>query len=823
MSDKIRNLFLNPAEEYTPIPFWFWNDSLTEEEIKRQIQDFYEKGVNGFVIHPRIGLPKEIEYLSDVFMKYVTCAVEEAKKRNMKVILYDEAMYPSGSAHGMVVKNHPEYASKALKMTEYKAGGEFHKKLSNQEAERIVSVQAVKKMSHKEILPESIRKLPVVNNEIHFITEDSGNWSVLLFAETFTGGHIRGIHFGEDDGEKDAPASSNLLNMDAMEEFIKLTHERYYQVLKEYFGNTITGIFTDEPGIMGRGNMKGFIPWTGGFLDYYIEKGNCELDLPFLWFEDREKSAAAKRNYDETVNKRMEESYYKPISEWCEKHQIALTGHPEASDNIGFLKYFHIPAQDLVWRWVAPENGLALEGINSTMAKCSSDSARHRGIRRNGNECFACCGKDKIEWAFTADDMKWYMDWLFVRGVNLLFPHAFFYSIDGPKRVGERPPDVGPNNIWWPYYRQISDYMKRMSYLMTDSVNLAQVAVLCGAYHLPWKIVKPLYENQIEFNYLENELFLSEECVIAGSRIKIAGYQYKVLLIEDRLLVNKKNTDKIQRFAESGGLVLVYDQEDVKLPVNNITLLRSLEESVNRISEVAERDFYPASPVKDLRVSHIRKERSEFYVLVNEGEEEIRTLVTLKTLGSIERWDALKGTMEKADIIRKVGESSMDIDLFMKRREAVVLFVDTTKSPEITPACEKSHQEIILPDKEWYMGTNMDNLTKTVGLIPWNERSGFKNFSGSMIYKTVFRVNQSPGYKKAELDLGKVHEIAQVTFNNREAGVQMWTPYTFDVTDLIKEGENILIIEVKNTLANKICGRSLTSGLLGPVSLTLFY
>ena len=27
------------------------------------------------------------------------------------------------------------------------------------------------------------------------------------------------------------------------------------------------------------------------------------------------------------------------------------------------------------------------------------------------------------------DDMKWYMDYLFVRGTNLLCPHAFFYSV----------------------------------------------------------------------------------------------------------------------------------------------------------------------------------------------------------------------------------------------------------------------------------------------------------------------------------------------------------------------------------------------------------
>ena len=47
----------------------------------------------------------------------------------------------------------------------------------------------------------------------------------------FTGGTIRGIHFGEDDGEAGAPKSADILNPDAVDEFIRLTHDRYYENL----------------------------------------------------------------------------------------------------------------------------------------------------------------------------------------------------------------------------------------------------------------------------------------------------------------------------------------------------------------------------------------------------------------------------------------------------------------------------------------------------------------------------------------------------------------------------------------------------------------
>jgi hypothetical protein len=31
--NKLRQQFLEPADEFTPVPFWFWNDLLTKEEI----------------------------------------------------------------------------------------------------------------------------------------------------------------------------------------------------------------------------------------------------------------------------------------------------------------------------------------------------------------------------------------------------------------------------------------------------------------------------------------------------------------------------------------------------------------------------------------------------------------------------------------------------------------------------------------------------------------------------------------------------------------------------------------------------------------------
>ena len=40
MVKNLKEKFIIPDDEFTPIPFWFWNGPLNEKEIKRQIHDF---------------------------------------------------------------------------------------------------------------------------------------------------------------------------------------------------------------------------------------------------------------------------------------------------------------------------------------------------------------------------------------------------------------------------------------------------------------------------------------------------------------------------------------------------------------------------------------------------------------------------------------------------------------------------------------------------------------------------------------------------------------------------------------------------------------
>ena len=66
----------------------------------------------------------------------------------------------------------------------------------------------------------------------------------------------------------------------------------------------------------------------------------------------------------------------------------------------------------------------------------------------------------------------------------------------------ERPPDVGMHNIWWAEFDKLVTYMKRLSWLLTDSVNQSRWAVLSSDDRLEWKQTAHFYQAQVEFNYL---------------------------------------------------------------------------------------------------------------------------------------------------------------------------------------------------------------------------------------------------------------------------------------------------------------------------------
>ncbi len=123
---------------------------------------------------------------------------------------------------------------------------------------------------------------------------------------------------------------TDLMNPEAVDCFIEMTHELYARHFGEYMGSLIKGFFTDEPDIafFSYENKEDVLrlPYYNGLEnDYFNETGN-ELHEDII--------SGLKNNsdfYQHTTNRLCAEkfrlNFAKKISAWCAKYNMVLTGH----------------------------------------------------------------------------------------------------------------------------------------------------------------------------------------------------------------------------------------------------------------------------------------------------------------------------------------------------------------------------------------------------------------------------------------------------------------------------------------------------------------
>lgn len=621
--------FKDPPHEFSVIPFWFWNDTLKDEEIIRQIADFEAHGVYGFVIHPRIGLPENVKWLSAEMIHAMDLAIKEASRRKMYVVLYDEGMYPSGSSSGQVVTRNPEFAAHGLSKIDLKPG------------------ETIK-------LPEGNKLITVINRP-----RDER----LAVVEQPSGGNIRGLHYigeGSNQLKEESPPAGDILNPEAVTCFMELVYDRYAKEFGKYFGTTVLGIFTDEPSPLGRDGAYGVVPGNASLLSQIQKILGYDI-TPFLadlWYNDTPDSKKHRIDYNSAINICLEENYYKRLGKWCKDHGISLMGHPAGSMDIGAERYFQIPGQDLVWRYVEP-GPKALEGQHSTVAKCASSAMLHQGLRRNSNELYGAYGH-----SLTYDEMEWLANWCFVRGQNLLIPHAFFYSIRGP-RFDERPPDVGPNASWWSKYKTFADACRRLSWINTDSKQICDLAIICETSWLPDKSAKICYQHQRDFNYLELCHF-GKDAKVDSKGVHIAGMNYGAIIIDSLSYLPPEVSLLLKKLARNGRLI-INENSGYSSMFKGTIVYKTPENLITAINNKILADLSLTTPSENIRYRHVVKGSDHYYIVFNEGESVVSTKLKIPVKGNRQFLDP--STAEVVNV-------SDDDDIHFKPHELKILRIN---------------------------------------------------------------------------------------------------------------------------------------------------
>lgn len=489
--------FAAPPVESRPWAFWFLNDDLPTDELLAQLDAFAAAGFGTVCPCARIGLGERTGYLTDAWWALVRRIVDHCAALGLRVVLYDEASYPSGAANGLVVAEDPAFASRCLVPARVEVElcpdevrlvrPNLGRSLWNRRVATVVTTASGPRL----VTPDAAGLVRLDAAEL-----GAGTVRVEAFFDCPSGGTIRGAHAWQDDGSPLAPASADLLNPDAVATFLRVTHDAYAEHLGPWLGTTVVALFTDEPAPQGRNARPDGIAWTPGLeADLAAVAGVDEAEVLLHLPEVFTPGSAWHGHHEQAVADRMRRVWYDAQRAWCDAHGLALTGHPERPDEVAALSAFTWPGQDTVWRWVLPGE-TALFGPESAGPRTAASAAvlRGGGVPVVNEVCGA------YGWGLTLGEVKWLLDWLAVRGTTDFLMHALFASVRG-NRAFESEPDLGLHNAWWPHLPQLLAYAARLSALNAALVERPRVAVVVAGDRVPADEVAPLYTHQVGFVY----------------------------------------------------------------------------------------------------------------------------------------------------------------------------------------------------------------------------------------------------------------------------------------------------------------------------------
>ncbi len=559
-------LFQNPSTEYRGAPFWSWNCRMTRERVRQGYAELQKMGMGGAHLHCRTGL--KTPYLSGEFMDLVHESLQEAKKRDMQLWLYDEDRWPSGYGGGFVTGDH-RYRSRFLVFSPENIEGKYFRPAY------ISGAQAVRSMERELLQCYGVR---IENGWLK-------DYCLLEEEQEPPRGYDKWYAYREVSGDNpwfNNEAYLDTLNPEAVERFIQTVHERYEKKVGKEFGKHIPAIFTDEPqfchkGRLGYADSKEcvIIPYTDNLEDsFYSTYGESLLKkLPELFWELGEDEVSQIRyRYHDHVCERFVRSYAVQIGNWCKERNIALTGHmmeePELMSQTAALgeamrsyKAFEIPGIDIL-----------CDRREFSTAKQAQSAVHQYGREGMLSELYGV-----TNWDFDFRGHKLQGDWQAALGVTIRVPHLNWVSMAGEAKR-DYPAAIGYQSPWYQEYKMIEDHFARVNTAVTRGIPLVRIGVIhpVESYWLYWgteektndirhelemdfhKLIDWLLYGLLDFDFISESLFAEQTDLtqIGNGKLPVGAMEYDAVIVPNCITLRKTTVERLEKFREQGGKVI---------------------------------------------------------------------------------------------------------------------------------------------------------------------------------------------------------------------------------------------------------------------------
>ena len=635
--------FRTPPPEYGMVLWWGWDGPMNEEVIIRDLDTIKARGFPAVMIEAGYGMTAP--YLSPGWFELVRFAVDQARRRGMRVWVEDEGKYPSGFAGGKFSAERPDLRMQALVAAE-KIAAASGETLARKLPPQTLGALAVNLAGNRS------QVLDVRSGELRW-TAPEGKWQVLLVQHQFRTSPTRAVS-NPTRGKDTNNSLCDYLNPEATRQFLAWTHEQYKKYIGAEFGRTFLGFMGDEPDY----SISG-IPWTPAMTAEFERKKGYDLRPHLASFFAPQLTGEARRvkaDYWDVFSDLFRENFFRVQAEWCARNNLEYLVHLNHEDMMMALvrsegdyfkamRYVQAPGVDAIWNQIWPDKV-------ADFPKLASSAAHLFGRPRAFTESFAAY---KIR--PTVEQAKWVLDYQMVRGINLVQIMFLPSSANGP-----RPPSGFLGSEQFP---ALARYVNRATYLLAMGRPTAEI----GVYHptsTMWlgeedanrstlALAQQLLERQRDFDFVDEQALSSLLTLQKGAFRTPSGNEYRAILVPGAGVISRAALDRLRTFVKSGGRVVFLGRTPSLVAGSSILkadqagdLGWAVFEPAGALTErvlaaLPAPDVALDQPAPSVKYVHRRWRDADAYFFFNESAQAQSRKATLAGSGQVQVWDAATG------------------------------------------------------------------------------------------------------------------------------------------------------------------------------------
>lgn len=579
--------------------------------------------------------------------------------------------------------------------------------------------------------------------------------------------------------------------------------------------------------------------------------GSLEESERFLW------------DLRQTAQELVLENHAQHVKRYAHRHQLSLSIEPYDMNPTADLELGAVADVPMAEFW---SKGF---GFNATYSVIEATSIAHvMGKSLVPAEAFTA--QDNEAWKQYPGSMKNQGDWAFAAGINRFVYHTFQNqflpdSLKPGATMGSYGVHWDRSQTWWPMADAYHTYVSRCQYLLQQGRTVADVLYLTPEGS-PLVFVPPA--SAISGDVIGDRRGYNFDGCSPGQLMKAAvkqhqvvfpgGATYQLLVLPAYASMTPQLLTKIDELVKQGATVVGspplrspslvdYPDCDRKVALLSKTIWGALDPPVEITyrnygrgqviwggaiskqtdhlypfyeettavlkSKGLQEDFHANGPV---RYTHRTEENRDLYFVSNTTDKPIKILAQFRTIkGAPELWNAVTGKISPLYEF-KVDQYSTTVPLQLAAYESC--FVLFSKENKWLPS--GIHKETMLStlltlDGSWEVcfDPKWGGPAHTVfhELSDWTKNSdeGIKYYSGIASYHKKFDLtsaNKMEGVSPLYLDVGNIKHMARIIVNGKDLGVVWTAPWRIDISDVVKEKDNELIIEVANLWPNRLIG-----------------